>query len=206
MQNKKPFNPNYKPNNNFKPTFNKSFGGNNSGTYFKKSNIKNFINKYVRADEMRVLDENGKNIGIMSKWDALELAKSKNLDLIEVTHDTSPAVSKIADFGKHQYDLSKKEKESKSKIHKTETKTVQMSINTSDNDLSIKAKQAAEWLKEGNRIKVEMEVKGRSKALDEKFISDRLNRILAIIPADYKIAEPLKKMPKSIFIVLEKTK
>lgn len=180
---------------------------NNSNTgFYKKNFIKTFINKYVRANEMRIIDENGKNLGVMNKWDALELAKSKNLDLIEITHDTNPPVSKIADFGKYQYDLSKKEKETKSKIHKTETKTVQISINTSDNDISIKAKQAADWLKEGNRIKIEMEVKGRSKALDEKFIQDRLNRMLAVIPADYKIAEPLKKMPKCIFVVLEKNR
>jgi translation initiation factor IF-3 len=186
---------------------NNFFKNNSNNGFYKKNNfIKTFINKYVRAEEMRVIDSDGKNLGVLTKREALEIAKSKNLDLIEITHDTNPPVAKIEDFGKYQYNLSKKEKETKSKIHKTETKTIQMSINTSDNDLGIKAKQAAEWIKLGNRIKIEMEVKGRSKALDDKFIQDRLNRMLAIIPSDYKIAEPLKKMPKCIFVVLEKNK
>lgn len=164
------------------------------------------INKYIRSYELRILDENNKNLGIMSKDSALSLARSAGLDLIEISPDTNPPVAKICDYGKYQYDLSKKEKETKSKIKNTETKTVQMTINISDGDLIMKSKHIAEWLKEGHRIKIEMEVKGRSKGLDDEFIKSRLNRLLAIIPADYKIAEPFKKMPKSIFVVLEKNK
>lgn len=167
-------------------------------------NNKILINKYIRAFELRIIDENNKNIGVMSKENALSLAKSKNLDLIEVSPETNPPVARIYDYGKYQYDISKKEKESKSKTKATETKTVQITINISAGDIILKSKHIAEWLNEGHRIKIEMEVKGRSKSFDDNFIKDRLNRLLAIIPADYKIAEPFKKMPKSIFVVLEK--
>ena len=164
------------------------------------------INRYIRSYELRVLDQNGKNLGVMSKESALILAKDAGLDLIEISPETNPPVAKICDYGKWQYDNSKKEKETKSKIKNTETKTVQMTLNISEGDLIMKSKNIAEWLKDNHRIKVEMEVRGRSKGLDDEFIKSRLNRLLAIIPADYKIVEPFKKMPKSVFVVLEKNK
>ena len=76
----------------------------------------------------------------------------------------------------------------------------------SDNDLMMKAKKTAEWINEGHRVKIDLQLKGRTKYMDEKFLRERMDRILAIIPAEYKVAEPLKKIPKSMMIVLEKAK
>jgi translation initiation factor IF-3 len=155
---------------------------------------------------MRVIDNKGENHGLMQKDDAIALAKQSGLDLIEVSNNGEVCVCKVMDYGKYVYELSKKEKEIKSKAHTTETKNIQVSVGISEHDVELKAKNAAEWLKEGHRVKIELQLKGRNKYMDEKFLRERLDRILAIIPAEYKIAEPLKRMPKGMFVVLEKSK
>ena len=82
-----------------------------------------------------------------------------------------------------------------------------MSVEISDNDLGIKAKRAAEWMKEGHRVKIELQLKGRTKFMEDSFLRERLNRILVIIPCEYKTAEPIKKVGnKSFIVVLEKAK
>lgn len=164
------------------------------------------INNSIRAKLLRVIDETGNNLGNMSKDEAIALAKRKGLDLIEVSPNAEPPVAKITDYGKYQYETSKKQKEVKSKSHTTETKNIQISIGIGEHDILIKSKAAAEWLKEGHRVKIELQLKGRSRSLDEAFLKERLNRLLAIIPAQYKIADPLKRMPKGMTIVLETSK
>jgi translation initiation factor IF-3 len=164
------------------------------------------INNNIRAPKLRVIGHNGDNLGVLTKDEALAQAKALGLDLIEVSPHAEPPVARIADYGKYTYETSKKLKEVKAKAHITETKTVQISVSISDNDLMMKAKKTAEWINEGHRVKIDLQLKGRTKYMDEKFLRERLNRILAIIPADYKIAEPLKKVPKSMMIVLEKAK
>ena len=110
------------------------------------------------------------------------------------------------DYGKYQYETSKKQKEVKSKSHSYETKNIQISIGIGENDIAVRSKAAADWLKDGHRVKIEMQLKGRSRGLDETFLRERLNRLLSVIPAQYKIAEPLKRMPKGMTIVLETSK
>lgn len=164
------------------------------------------INNNIRSLKLRVIGHNGDNLGVLTKDEALAQAKALGLDLIEVSPHADPPVARIADYGKYTYETSKKLKEVKSKAHITETKTVQISVSISDNDLMMKAKKTAEWINEGHRVKIDLQLKGRTKYMDEKFLRERMNRILAIIPADYKIAEPLKKIPKSMMVVLEKAK
>ncbi|MBP9866806.1 MAG: translation initiation factor IF-3 [Candidatus Pacebacteria bacterium] len=164
------------------------------------------INNNIRAPKLRVIGHNGDNLGVLTKEEALLQAKNVGLDLIEVSPHADPPVARIADYGKYTYETSKKLKEVKAKAHVTETKTVQISVSISDNDLMMKAKKTAEWINEGHRVKIDLQLKGRTKYMDEKFLRERMNRILAIVPADYKIAEPLKKIPKSMMVVLEKAK
>lgn len=164
------------------------------------------INNAIRSLKLRVIDQNGNSLGVITKEEALDAARKASLDLIEVSPNAEPPVAKIMDYGKYQYETSKKAKEVKSKATNNETKNIQISIGISEHDIETKTKQAAEWLNEGHRVKVEMQLKGRNKFMDEAFLKERLNRMLAIIPAQYKIADPLKKMPKGMIIVLEKSK
>ena len=125
---------------------------------------------------MRVIDSENKNLGVLSIKDALELAQSKGLDLIEISPNATPPVGKIMDFGKYQYEASKKLRKARSGAKATETKSVQIKIGTGDHDLELKAKTASKWLRDGHRIKIELFLSGRAKYMDEKFLRERLHR------------------------------
>jgi translation initiation factor IF-3 len=124
--------------------------------------------------------------------------------LIEISPTAQPPVAKIMDFGKYQYEIKKKAKEVKAKSHVTETKGVQVKIGTGDHDLTLKAKRAAEWLAEGHRVKIDLFLWGRYKYMEEAFLKERLERFLKIIPAEYKIADEIKKSPKGFSTTLER--
>ncbi len=164
------------------------------------------INNNIRAPKLRVIGSQGENIGVITKEEALAAAKAVGLDLIEVSPQADPPVARIADYGKYTYEMSKKQKEVKARAHITETKNIQISVSIGEHDIMIKAKQASEWIKEGHRVKIELQLKGRTKYMEESFLRSRMERILAVIPAEYKVAEPLKKVPKSMMIVIEKAK
>jgi translation initiation factor IF-3 len=164
------------------------------------------INNNIRSPKLRVIGSQGENLGVLTKEEALDAAKKVKLDLIEVSPQADPPVARIADYGKYTYEMSKKLKEVKARAHVTETKNIQISVSISEHDIMTKAKQAAEWIKEGHRVKIDLVLKGRMKYMDDTFLRERMDRILAVIPAEYKIAEPLKKIPKSMMIVLEKAK
>lgn len=165
------------------------------------------INNNIRSPKLRVIGPNGENFGVLTKEEALAEAKKSSLDLIEVSSQSDPPVARIADYGKYTYEMSKKLKDVKAKAHVTETKNIQISVSIGEHDIMIKAKQASEWIKEGHRVKIELQLKGRTKYMDEAFLRGRMERIMAVIPAEYKIAEPLKKVNnKSLLVVIEKAK
>lgn len=152
-----------------------------------------------------MIDVEDGNLGTMPVEVALARAQSKGLDLIEISPNATPPVVKIMDYGKYQYDTQKKERDAKQKAHVTETKTLQVKIGTSDRDLDLKATKASEWLKEGHRIKLDLFLPGRAKYLDPKFLEERLDRILRLVSEDFKIAEAIKKSPKGMSVVLERS-
>ena len=164
------------------------------------------INNQIRASELRVLDDKNQNIGLLSIKEALELAQNKGLDLIEISPNANPPVAKIMDFGKYQYEASKKLKKAKAGAKPSETKSIQIKIGTGDHDLELKAKNASNWLKEGHRIKIELFLAGRAKYMDEKFLKERLDRVLHLITEDYKVSDTYKKGPKGLFLTIEKAK
>lgn len=164
------------------------------------------INNQIRAKELRVIDEENQNLGLLSLKDALELANNKGLDLIEISPNANPPVAKIMNFGKYQYDIQKKLKKAKSATKTTETKSIQVKVGTGDHDLELKAKTASKWLKEGHRIKIELYLAGRTKYMDEKFLKERLDRIMHLITEDYKISDSYKRGPKGLMLTIEKAK
>lgn len=164
------------------------------------------INHYIKAPQIRVIDQNGVNLGIISNEEAQRLAKEAELDLIEISSNTNPPIAKIMDYGKFQYDENKKQKASKASAKTVEVKNIQVKIGTGDNDLIMKAKRASEWLDEGHQVKAELFVSGRSKFLPEDFLNTRLQKFLNLISIDYKISVPLKRGPKGPVITIEKKK
>lgn len=164
-----------------------------------------YINDEIRSSKLRVIDHNGDNLGVISTDKALDIAREAGLDLIEVSPGANPPVAKITDYGKWKYDQSKKAKEIKAKSSTTETKEVQIKIGTSDHDVELKAKRASEWLSDGDRVKIELYVRGRTKyTMSEDFFKDRLHRLLKLIATDYRLAEPMRKGPKGYYLVVER--
>jgi len=164
------------------------------------------INNQIRAKELRVIGSENENLGVLSIKEALELAEAKGLDLIEISPNATPPVAKIMEFGKYQYEASKKLKKAKAGASATETKSIQIKIGTGEHDLELKAKTASRWLKEGHRIKIELFLAGRAKFMDEKFLKERLDRVMHFITENYKVAESYKRGPKGLMLTIEKSK
>jgi translation initiation factor IF-3 len=162
------------------------------------------INGQIRVKEVRLIGAKGENLGVVDSRDALKMAQDAGLDLIEISPNAKPPVAKIADYGKFLYDQKKKQKAAKQKAHNVEVKSIQVKVGTDENDLNIKAKKASKWLKEGHRIKAELFLPGRLKYMDKDFLNGRLERLLKLLTEDYKIAQPAKKSPKGLTMIIEK--
>jgi translation initiation factor IF-3 len=148
--------------------------------------------------------EDGTNLGVISFAEALDKAREAGLDLIEISPNAVPPVAKIMDYGKFQYAENKKQKVAKTKAHTVEIKNIQVKVGTGEHDLELKAKAASNWLKEGNRIKIDLFLPGRTKYMDMKFLQERMERVLKLITEEYKIADPIKKSPKGLSVIIEK--
>lgn len=162
------------------------------------------INNQIKAETLRVIMEDGENLGVISFAEAITKAREAGLDLIEISPKAVPPVAKIMDYGKFQYTENKKLKVSKTKAHTVEFKTVQVKVGTGDHDLELKAKKTSEWLGEGHRIKIDLFLPGRTKYMGMEFLQERMNRMLKLITVEYKITDPAKKSPKGLSIVIEK--
>ena len=164
------------------------------------------INNQIRASEVRVLDASGESLGVMPTEDAIAKAENEGLDLIEISATSKPPIAKIMDYGKFQYDQKKKANTAKVKMVKTETKVVQIKIGTGEHDLGLKASRISKWLAEGNRVKLDLFLIGRTKYMKIDFLKERMERILRLITTSYKIADGPKKSPKGLTVILERSK
>jgi translation initiation factor IF-3 len=162
------------------------------------------INHQIKSPELRVIGPEGENFGQITLSEALKKAEELGFDLIEISPNATPPVAKIMDYGKYQYLENKKQKIQKAKSHVVEVKTVQVKVGTGDNDLALKAKKASDWLSEGHRIKIDLFLPGRTKYLDQKFLRERMDRILKLITVEYKIADEPKKSPKGMTAIIER--
>lgn len=162
------------------------------------------INEQITYEEVRVLADEGENLGTMSAEAALQMAYDRGYDLVEVSGKSKPPIVKITDYGKFKYEKKKKEQESRQKTKTTETKVIQVKPNTGEGDLVIKAKNISKWLKEGHRVKLDLFLRGRSKYMEQDFLKERMERVLHFVSEQYKIADGPKKSPKGLSCVLER--
>ncbi|MBI1956943.1 MAG: translation initiation factor IF-3 [Candidatus Niyogibacteria bacterium] len=160
------------------------------------------INQRITAPEVRLIGPEG-NLGVVKTSEAQDMAKAAGLDLIEISPNATPPVAKIMDYGKYKYEEERKIKGTK-KGHGGEVRTIRVGLGTSDHDLEMKAKQAATFLERGDRIKVDLFLRGRSKYLDKAFLRERLKRILIFIPIPHKIVEDGKWGPRGPYVLIEK--
>lgn len=138
------------------------------------------INERIRDREIRVIDENGGQLGIMSSAEANRIADQKNLDLVKISPMTTPPVCKIMDYGKYKFDTSKREKDARKNQKVSELKEVWLSMTIEAHDLETKAKSALKFLATGDKVKVSIRMKGRQQAHSE-FGIDVMNKFFAIV-------------------------
>jgi len=141
----------------------------------------------------------------MNIFEAIDLAKSRNLDLIQVTEKVEPPICRIGDYGKYLYLLKKKEKKISLKNRSGELKEIRIGFNISPHDIEVKAKQAEKFLKGGDKVKVGMILRGREKAMGDfakkkiQFFFETLNTLIPI-----KIERELKREPKGFTMIISK--
>ena len=119
------------------------------------------INEEIREKEVRLVDDEGNQLGVVSKMQAIDLAISKKLDLVNVAPNAKPPVCRIMDYGKYRYEQEKKEKEARKKQKVINVKELRFSPNIEDHDLNTKANRAIDFLKNGDRVKVSVRFRGR---------------------------------------------
>lgn len=149
------------------------------------------INEEIRAREVRVVDSEGNQLGIMSGRDALRLAEEKQQDLVEIAPAAKPPVCRIMDFGKYKYEQSKREKEARKKQKVISVKEIKMRPNIEDHDFEVKAKNAVRFLKDGDKVKATVIFRGRE--IVHTQIGQQLLKRLA---EDLKELSNIERVPK----------
>lgn len=142
------------------------------------------INEAIRVKEVRLIDENGEQLGVVPIEKALELAKEAELDLIEVAPQGVPPVCKILDYGKYKFSQEKKVKESKKKQKLIKMKEIRMQPKIEEHDMQFKTKHIREFLDEGNKVKVTVRFRGRELAHTERG-KDVLDKVLELLEGGF---------------------
>ncbi|MDD5145636.1 MAG: translation initiation factor IF-3 [Candidatus Pacebacteria bacterium] len=162
------------------------------------------LNNQIRAEKVRVIDEAGKQLGVVSLDEALQIARERNLDLIQISEKADPPVCKIMDYGKFLYWQEKKEKDN-SKNKGGELKGIRLTFNISQHDLETRANQAKKFLEGGDKIRVEMVLRGREKGLSN-FAVDKIKQFYEILEKQIplKVERDLKREPKGFTMIITK--
>jgi len=162
-------------------------------------------NEQIWAGEVRLIDETGKQLGILSRDEALEIARSKDLDLVEVSPDSRPVVCRIINYDKYRYQLEKKEKQQRKSSKRTEIKEIRLGVRTGEHDLGFKKKKALEFLREGRKVKIELVMRGRERAhrdLGREVLSTFLEKIKD--EAQVTVEQPIMGSPRGFNCVISK--
>ena len=159
------------------------------------------INGQIRDKEVRVIAENGDQLGVMPVKEAMKLAQEAELDLVKIAPKAQPPVCKIIDYGKYRYELARKEKEAKKKQKTVEVKEVRLSPNIDTNDLNTKVNNAKKFIAKGNKVKVTLRFRGREMAhmQQSKHILDDFAEMLAEVAV---VEKPAKLEGRSMSMVL----
>ncbi len=159
------------------------------------------INGQIRDKEVRVIGQDGEQLGIMSSKEAMKLALEAELDLVKIAPKAQPPVCKIIDYGKYRYEAARKEKEAKKKQKTVEIKEVRLSPNIDTNDLNTKMNNAKKFIGKGNKVKVTLRFRGREMAhvQQSKHILDDFAEALSDIAT---VEKPAKMEGRSMSMVL----
>ena len=159
------------------------------------------INEQIRDREIRLIGEDGQQLGIMSSREAMKIAREAELDLVKIAPQAKPPVCKIIDYGKYRYELARKEKEAKKKQKTIEVKEVRLSPNIDSNDLNTKIASARKFIEKGNKVKVTLRFRGREMAhvQSSRHILDEFAKALEDIAL---VDKPAKMEGRSMAMIL----
>lgn len=148
---------------------------------------KPLINERIRAKEVRLIDENGNNHGVVTTSQALRMAEEADLDLVVISPNQAPPVAKILNYGKYKYELEKKAKEAKKKQHVVDVKEIKVRYKIDTHDYEVRLKNIRKFIAQGNKVKIIVMLRGREMQhshlaveLAEKFIADLANDPISI--------------------------
>ena len=158
-------------------------------------------NEMIRVREVRLIDDEGNQLGIVPTQEALRMAKDKDLDLVEVSPNANPPVCKILDFGKYRFEQEKKLRESKKNQKVLKLKEIRMQPKIGSGDLDTKSKHIQEFLNDGCKVKVTIRFRGRELAHTELGF-DVLNEVLKRLTSAYNIDKPAKMDGKMMSITI----
>jgi translation initiation factor IF-3 len=163
------------------------------------------MNEAIRVSPVRLIDETGEQLGIVETPKALYLAQSKGLDLVEISPTAKPPVCKIIDWGKFQYQEAKKQQDAKAKQKKIDIKGVRFRPSTDGNDLNFKLKQTEKFLLKGNKVKVEIVLRGREKAFANQS-REKLQLFVDKIEIPIKIEQGIKRQFNGFNVLISSNK
>uniref|UniRef100_A0A7C5Z6Q9 Translation initiation factor IF-3 n=1 Tax=Caldicellulosiruptor owensensis TaxID=55205 RepID=A0A7C5Z6Q9_9FIRM len=150
------------------------------------------INEQIRDKEVRVIDENGVQLGIMSIKEALRIAEEKKLDLVKIAPHANPPVCKIMDYGKYKFELAKKEKEAKKNQKVINVKEIRLTTTIEEHDFNVKVKNAIRFLQDGDKVKVSIRFRGRE-VLHPEIGEEIINKFIEKIK-EYGVVEKKPKL------------
>lgn len=159
-----------------------------------QTKIRSRVNEQILAPDVIVIDINGENHGTMNIASALALAREQSADLVEVSPLAIPPVCKVTDFGKLQYRQAKQEQQAKTKQKRVEIKGIRIGFRTDTHDLLFKKTQAEKFLSKGHKVRVEIILRGREKAMYDK-AKENLRQFLKSIGIPYRFEEEIKRGP-----------
>jgi len=171
---------------------------------FTKNNITNLprVNSYIKSNQVRVINADGNQLGIMTTWEAIREAKEQNLDLVEIDPKGSPPVCKIIDFGKYKFQLKKKEKEIARAQKPVEVKQINVRPITAEHDLIVKTNYIKRFLEEGNKVKITVEFRGRETAYSKQG-EEVIKKILSFLQGKpFIVEEPIQMAGKQMSILI----
>lgn len=162
------------------------------------------INHQIKAPEIRLVSEQGKQLGILKFSEALDVATEHGLDLVEINPSAVPPVVKLISYDKFRYQQEKVEKQ-KSKTKKTEVKVIRLTARISSHDSLVKAKKADEFLGDGDLVKIELRLKGRENAFAD-LAQNTVTNFLSQLTVAHKLETPLKKLGGNFIVTISPSK
>ena len=159
------------------------------------------INDEIRDKEVRVINSDGSQLGLMSGYKALQIAESQNLDLVKIAPQAKPPVCKIMDYGKYRFEQAKREKEARKNQRIIDVKEIRLSLNIDTHDFNTKVNQAAKFIKSGDKVKVSIKFRGREMGHPE-IGKENMDRFAAAMQETAVIEKPAKLEGRSMIMFL----